>query len=144
MHQDGDCPLAVDVALAVLFGANHALDDRVDQFEVAGVAGERKMDFAAGLGGEIVGVAEMVFDVAIAGDFGGGTAFDFAEKHFVGLAEDMGEDVESSAVGHADGHFIHAEFSAFFDEGVHERGEGVAALVAEAFDGGKAAVEEGF
>ena len=44
VHQDGDGAFAVVVALAVLLGADHPFDDRVDQLEMAGIGGEAQWD----------------------------------------------------------------------------------------------------
>ncbi len=61
---------------------------------------------------------------------------DFAEDHFIGLAENVGQHIQATAVGHADRHFIHAEFSALFDQGVHQWNQGIAAFIAETLDRG--------
>ena len=90
----------------------------------------------------IGGVAKVILHIAVAGGFHRGPADDFAHDHFVGFAEDVHQDIQPAAVGHADDHFVHGERRAALDKCVDQRDQGVAALVAEALHGGKLAVEE--
>jgi len=69
--------------------------------------------------------AEVVFHIAIAKtEVGLGNSLKFVEYVFVGLAQDVGQNIEATAVGHADHHAFHTELSGSVDGGV-ERGYGV-------------------
>ncbi len=85
------------------------------------------------LGSAVLGVAEVIFDVAVAVLAFGGFAFEFAEDDLVGLVDDMGQDVEPAAMGHAHDDFLDAQGGAIVDEGVEQGDERFAAFEAEAF-----------
>ena len=113
--------------------ARLAEHDRVDRLEVRRVGQQRQMDLVAvelavGRG------AEVVFDVARAADVGrvGRAAGEFVEDRAVGLAHDVGEDVEPAAVGHADGDLADAHLAAIFDHRLERRDRAFAAVEAEA------------
>ncbi len=93
----------------VLLGAHNAFDDGTDRFEVRGVRRHRDVD------GHATGILEdaartlVVLDVAAALDaLGVEVALEFAEDVAVGLAHDVGEHVETSAVRHGDHGFARA------------------------------------
>ena len=103
MEQDRKHRLAVLVALDGLHRARLAEHDRIDRFEVRRVGQQRQMDLVA-VELAVRRGAEVIFDVARAADIGGigRAAGEFVEDRAIGLAHDVGEDVEAAAVGHAD------------------------------------------
>ena len=130
----------------VLRGADHALDDRVDLLEVARVRREdhRHLDRHPVLTPQQPG-AEVVFDVAreILGrivDVGWIAAdrlrlllaFEGLDDRGVGLAEDMGQHVQATAVGHADHDFARAGGGGGVDALVDHRHDHVVAFDREA------------
>src|SRR3546814_16887840 len=62
--------------------------------------------------------AEVIFYVARAADILriGRAAGEFAEDDAIGLAQDVGENVEAAAMGHAEDDFLHAVLAAIFDD----------------------------
>ena len=103
MEQDRKHVLAVLVALDRLHRARLAQHDRVDGFEVRRVGQQRQVDLVA-VELPVRRRAEVIFDVARAADIGrvGRAAGEFVEDRAIGLAHDVGQDVEAAAVGHAD------------------------------------------
>ena len=86
----------------VLLGADAALDDRIDRLQVARVRRQRQVDRVARAADAIVGEAEVILHVAVAGHrVREVVVLELAEDFLVRLAEDVGEDVEPAAVGHA-------------------------------------------
>ena len=87
----------------MLLGADAALDDGVDRLQVAGVGRQRQVDLVALAADAVAGEAEVVLHVAVAGHRVGQVVFlELGEDLGVGLAEDVGQDVEPAAVGHAE------------------------------------------
>jgi hypothetical protein len=62
----------------------------------------------------------------------GRTAREFVEDHAVGLGHDVGEHVETAAVGHAVHDFAHAALAAVLDHGFQRRDHRFTAIKAEA------------
>ena len=92
---------------AVLLGAHDALEHRVDRLEVRGVRGEVDLGRPAALGGEGALGAEVVLHVAGALHRAGVLlALELAEDLAVGLARDVGEHVEATAVRHPDADLV--------------------------------------
>ena len=101
MKQHREDLVALRVALDLLHRAGLAEHDRIDRLEVRGVRQKREMDLdpvELAVGRR----AEVIFDVARAADVGrvGGAARELVEQGAVGLAHDVGEDVQAAAVGH--------------------------------------------
>ena len=120
VEQDGEHASArlgiIDEALP---RTRHALDDRVDGFEVARVWGEEDVDrMAVGcLAGGLE--AEVVLDIAIAASQIGDIVFrELVEDDRERLVEKIGEDVEASAVGHPHDDLIDAIAGGGFEEAV--------------------------
>src|SRR3546814_12345951 len=67
--------------------------------------------------------AEVIFYVARAADILriGRAAGEFAEDDAIGLARDVGENVEAAAMGHAEDDFLHAVLAAIFDDTFERR-----------------------
>jgi len=145
VEEDGDDGFAVEaVALGALTGAGGTFDDWVDGFEVAWVRGEGDEDravfeFAFDL------VAEVVFDVAVACDEVWDVVFvELVEDDLERFLEEVGEDGEAAAVGHAHHDFLDASGWAFFEDGVEGDHEAFTAFEGEAFLAFALGVEELF
>ncbi len=110
VDEDGqDLAAFLGVVETALPGAGLALDDGVDRLEMARVGREADADLGAGGGIDDRFVAEVIFDVAVA-ELGIGNVIlgEFVEDEFVVLAENVGEDVEAAAVGHAHDNLLDA------------------------------------
>ncbi len=140
----GECGVAVDehrehlvvlgVAAPVLLGAGHALDDRVDCFEVARVGGERDVHRTARLAGEVAGRADVVLHVArTLRHVGVELALELAEDLRVRLADDVREHVEPAAVRHAHDDVAHPVGGRGFEQEREHRDERLGAFEAEPF-----------
>ena len=128
-----------------LAGAGLALDDRVDRFEMARVGGERETDSFTGRSGDFVFVAKMIFDVAIAEDGFRDIVFvKFGKEFSTGFSECVHENVEATAMGHADDDLLHAGGGAGLDQSIENGDEGFAAFQRKSFLADVAGVEESF
>ena len=147
MHQQRqrreDALLSVAV-VAVLQRADHALHDRVDGLEVRGVGQQLDVDVAprAGLVGAVE--PEVVLDVAGALDgLGVDVTLELAEDLGVVLADDVRQDVEPAAVGHAHHDVLDVVVCGRLAHRVEQRDERLGALEPEALLSGVLGVEEG-
>ena len=132
MDEDGNDFFFV-VQVQVNLAAREAFHHRVHGFEVRRVGAEGQVDFRARIGFDGFGVAQVVLYVAVEDAFVVVLlAFKLAEDLAVRLAEDVRQRVEASAVGHAQDHFFHPAFHAFFDDGINGRDDCLAAFHAEA------------
>ncbi len=133
VHQQRQHERAARVGQVVLLARDDALRDRVDRLEVARVEQQRKVDVGARGRAVVARVAEVVLHVAVALDVvGEEVPLELGQDHLVGLAEDVGEHVEAAAVRHAHHDLARAQPSAFLDDLVQQRHEGLAALEREA------------
>ena len=122
------------VAAETLPGADLALHDRVDGLEVRGIGSEAHLNLFPGGGVEHGLVTEVIFHVAVALHRVGDEALgELLEDELEGFAEEVGEDVEPAAVGHAQHDLVDAGVRAAFDNGVERGDERLAALEGEAF-----------
>lgn len=129
--EDGE----VRAALAddVLLGAGDALDDRVDGLQVRGVGGERDLDLLTVQAGEGALGAQVVLHVAGAVHrLRVEVALELPEDLRVGLADDVGQDVQPAAVGHADDDLVQPRLGGRVEHRVQQRDDGLAALQREA------------
>ena len=118
--------------MLVLLGAHLAEHDRIDDFEMRRVRGQRQMDpvaveLAVGRG------AEMIFDVAGAFDRIriGGAALEFMEQRAMRLAHHLGQHVEAAAMRHAEHDLLYAEIAAALDDLLQRGDQRFSAVEAE-------------
>ena len=144
VNQDGEDLFAFDRVIAVaLASPGHAFHDRIYRLEVAWVGGEGKADFLSGGGGDIVFVAEVVFDVSIAENgFRHVVLVKFGEELPAGFAEGVHEDVETAAVGHADDDLLHAGGGTGFEQRIEGGDQCFASLQGKSFLTDVAGVKE--
>ena len=129
--------------MLVLLGAHLAEHDRIDDFEMRRVRGERQVDVVA-VEGAVARRAEVVLHVAGAFDVVGreGAALELVEERPVRLAHHLGQHVEAAAMGHAEHDLLHAEIAAALDDLLERRDERLAAVEAEALGAGIFQVQE--
>ena len=146
MNENRDDLLPFDgVVPEALPGPGATFHHRVDRFEMAWIGSERDADFFSGRGGDVVFVAEMIFDVAVPQDgFRHVVFMKFGEKFAAGFAQGVDEDIETAAVGHADGHLFDAGVRAGFQEGVENGDQGFPSFEGKAFLADVAGVEKAF
>src|SRR5690606_38274137 len=73
-----------------------------------------------------------------------GAALEFVEERAVRLAQNLGQDVEAAAMGHAQNDVLDAQGTAALDDLLERRNGGFAAIKAEALGSGIFDVEEFF
>ena len=124
----------VGVAAVALLGAHDPLDHGVDGLEVARVGRQREVDLAAVGGVAVVRIAEVILHVAVALDRPPAASVPSNSARITrsGLREDVGEDVEAAAMGHAHDHLVRVEARRLLDEGVEQRDQRLASLEREA------------
>ena len=133
------------VALAVLLGAHDALEHAVDGLQVRGVRGEVDLDLFTRRRGEGALRTEVVLDVTRALHVAGILrALELAEDLAVGLARDVGEHVEATAVRHADGDLVELIVGSLLHDLVKQRNQRLATLEAEALLADVLRLQEGF
>ena len=122
-----------DLRHLVLLGAGLAHDHRIDDFEMRRVGRQRQMHLVA-VELAVRGSTEMVLHVARAFDVvrGGGAALELVEHRAVRLAHDVGQHVQTAAMGHAEDDFLEAFLAAALDDLLERRDQRFAAVEAEA------------
>ena len=140
----GECCIAVDedrqhgetgLALVddILLGAHDALEDRVDGFEVAGVGRDVDAGGVSCRRGERTLGAQVVLHIARALDaVRGHGSVELTEDLRIGLAGDVREHIEATAVGHADGDLVEAGVGGLVEDLVEQDDRGLSAFEAEA------------
>ncbi len=124
-------------------GAGLAFDHGVNRFEMARIRREAEADLRPGAGGDDRIETEVILHIAIAQLGAGDVVFrEFVEDELVVLAEDIGEDVQAAAVGHAHDDLLHAEAGAFFQNFVEDRDDRLTAFEREALLADIARVDE--
>ena len=151
VEQHGHVFLSVAVVFVKLLGARFADDDGVHRLEVARVGDQGEVDATAAERGSVVAGTQVVLDVAGAGVGGPsfrhvargfGTRLELVEDGLHGFADNVREDVEAPAVGHADRDGLHAELGSLVDGLLEPRDHGLASLEAEPLGGGVLVREE--
>ena len=131
------------VAEDPLTRAGHALDDGIDGFEVARVRREADGDFVAGGSLALGEISEVVFHIAIAADDVGDEVFrEFVEDEGERLAQEVGQNVEASAVGHAHDNLLDFGRFAALQDGVEDNEQRFGTLERETFLSDVTRVEE--
>jgi hypothetical protein len=132
VDEDGQCRLAALVMHAVLLGADAAHRHRIDELQVGRVERQRHVDLVPVLRGPVVGVAEVVLDVAATAVQLGVGVLELAEDCARVLAHDVRQHVQAAAVRHADDHLAHALRARLLQREVEEWDQRLAALEREA------------
>src|SRR5450631_573752 len=122
-----------DIVQLILFGANLAENNGIDDFEMRRVRGQRKMDAV------VVEIAigrstKMIFDVAGTLDVvgGKGAPLEFIENRPVRLPHDLGKHIEAAAMRHAEDDILDPQSAAALDDLFERRHHGFGAVKAKA------------
>ncbi len=107
MQQDGHHLFHLGVVALALFGQGLAEANRVDAFQVRRVGRQAEV-YRLAVEHAVGRSAQVVFDVAGAADVLGlrGPTLEFVENRLERLAHDVGQHVETAAVGHAEDDFL--------------------------------------
>ena len=131
--------------MLILLGAHLAEHDRIDDFEMRRIGGERQVhlvvvELAVRRG------AEMVLHVARAFDLvrRRRAALELVEDRAVRLAHDLRQHIEPAAMGHAHDDLLHAERAAALDDLLQRRDHRFGAVEPEALGAGEFQVAEFF
>ncbi len=144
VHQHRHHRVRVASAQMVVLRAGDAFHDRVDRLQVGRVRGHGGLHGLAGGGGELTLGAQVVLHVA--GAHGHGevdVAAKLAENVPIGLADDVGQHVETTAVRHADHDFVQARVGGGLAQLVQHDDRRLATFQAEALLTHELRLEEG-
>ena len=145
VDQQRNDAFALEVTEAILLGTDNAFDNRIDGFQVRRVGREADDDFARGDRTADAGGAQVVLHIAGALRAAlGGVAFEFGENLLRLLADDVGENVQAAAVGHADDDFVHGGVGGAFTDFVTDGDGRFATFQTEALGADEAGAKEGF
>ena len=131
------------VVVVVLDGADLAEDNGVLSLEMRGVGNERELDALAGGGRALEVHAQVVLDVTRTLLIATGHTGELGENGLVGLADDVGEDIETATMGHTDDDILDTIVDGAVDKSLHTRDEGLATLKTETLVVGVLGGEEG-
>ena len=127
----------------ILFGAHLAEHDRVDNFEVRRIGGEREVHLVA-VELTVGGGTEVVFHIAGTFHLVGrrGAAFEFVKDGAMRLAHDLRQHVEPPTVRHTDHDLLQAEGAAALDDLFERRDHRFGTLQSEALGAGELEIAE--
>ncbi len=127
----------------VLLGADAPFDNRIDRFQVAGVRRERQVHRLTRRREAIVGEAEVIFHVTVAGHrIRQVVGVELGEDFLVRLAEDVRQDIEPAAMRHAEDHLLGAGHRRRVDDRVHQGDQRLGPFERKAFLPQEAGVQE--
>ena len=128
-RQDGFPGGGAVAGLALLLGADHAFHDGVDGLEVRGVRFDLDGDLLTGLGLPDRARALVILHVALVGrEVGMDHALEAREDPLGRVADDVRQDVQPPAVGHADHDLVDAAGRRVLDQPIEQRNRRLAAL----------------
>ena len=133
MDEDRQHVEAAVAAQHVLLGPDHALDDGIDRLEMRGVRRQGDGELGPGPGHELAARPLVVLDVARSlHAVGVEVALELAEDLPVGLAHDVGQDVEPAPVRGAEHRLGGARLGPLLEHGVEDHDRRLRPLEAEA------------
>ncbi len=134
VDEDRDRAASLGVVEHLLLGTDVSLDDRVDRLEVAGVERQRHMDVATGRGLIVVGVTEVVLDVAVPLRLGRHRPLlELGQQVLVRFAEHVGQDVQPAAMSHPHHDLVDTRGRRLLDDRRQRRDERRSALQRKPF-----------
>lgn len=144
VKEDGHGALVLDlIVVIVLDGTNLAKDNGVLSLQMGGVGNQRQLHTLSGRSGTLKVHAQMVLDVTGTLVLTTGSAGEFAEDGLVGLADDVGENVETTTMGHTNDNVLDAIIDAAVNQGLHAGNQGLATLQTESLVVGVLGGQEG-
>src|SRR6185437_5868319 len=124
VDQDGEHLVVVALVHDVGLRTDEAFDHRVDRLQMRRVGHELEIDGLIGVRCHYAAVAHMIFYVTAAhGLVRLGRSFELTEDLLIGLAHDIGQDVEAASMCHTDHDFLYGMSSGSIDNSV-EGGNG--------------------
>ncbi len=136
-------PRPLHIHTQSLLAASTTHHHAVHRLEVARVAGHRQVDGLAIAQRAITGVASVILDIAAASSgFIRPGVFKLREDLLVALAQDIVQDIEAAAVGHAQHHLFNTQFARGVDRAVQKRDKRLAAFEAESLVAGVPLLQE--
>ena len=130
VDQQGEDPFASTGPVADVAGATLADHHRIDGLKMAGVTGQAQVN-GAPIGLAVGGKALMVLNVAFADEGQLQVVLEFGEDIWQRLGEDVGQHVETAAVGHSHHQVGDAPRCSLADQGVEENDQGLAPFEGE-------------
>ena len=107
VNQDHHAPLAVRIALTILFGPQAAQSDGIYKFQMAGIETQRKMDRPARGRYPIGAVSQVIFDVAASADIKTRVHIGKRPEDLTGaFRHDVGEGVQAATMRHAENNLV--------------------------------------
>ena len=100
---------------------------RTDDLQMGRIKAEGHVNDAAG-GVDVVAEALVIFDVSLADDTELAVVLELGENVLERFAEDVGQDVEPAAVGHAQDDFLQSVQGTVFDQAIESGNDGFASL----------------
>ncbi len=110
-------PVARITAVLILLGAHFAKHNRIDDFQMRWIGGQRQMDIVA-VESPVRRSAQMIFDIARTFYIVRleRTTLELVENRTQRFAENIAENIQTAAMGHAKHDLDHAELSATLDD----------------------------
>ena len=128
-QQRQNFPARFSVSAHPLPRAHGSFDDRIDRLEMARVCREADFDFGAVLQFADRAIAEVIFHVAVAGhEVGNVVRRKFGEDDLERFLEEICQDIEPAAMGHAHANFFDAMLRAALQNAVENYNERFRAL----------------
>ena len=140
VDKEGEDLVTGAVAAAALAGTHRAFDDRIDDLQVGGVKAQNQVD-AAARGLHVGGEAHVVLDVPSLVAHVGDAALEFVKESLGWLAQEVDEDIESAAMGHANDDLLDTLAPGALDQLIHQGDHGLATFQRKAFLANIAGVE---
>ena len=132
MDQDEQIPVPFGIAAAILPDPHATGGHGIDKFQMAGVGAQRQVYGLPGRGQMVMLIAQMIFHVAAAPlQFGIGIR-EFPEDGARTFAQDVGEHVQTPAMGHPQNNAGHALLTGVFDGEIQQRNQALAAFQGKA------------
>jgi hypothetical protein len=119
------------VVVVVLDGAGLAQDDGVLGLQMRRVGDQRELDTLARGSRSLEVHTEMVLDITGALILGTCRTSELAEDGLVGFSDDVGENIETTTVGHTNDNILHTIVDAAVNESLHTGNKGFATLETE-------------
>ena len=135
------------IVVEMLDGTGLSKNHGVISLQVRGVGNQRQLNALSGRSGSLKVHTQMVLDVTGTLITGLGRTAELAENGFVGFPHDVGQNVETTTVGHTDNHVLNTIVHRAIDQSLHSGNQGLTALETESLVvgvfGGKEGLERG-
>mmetsp|Transcript_838 Transcript_838/g.1138 ORF Transcript_838/g.1138 Transcript_838/m.1138 type:complete len:1008 (-) Transcript_838:79-3102(-) len=148
MEKDGERFGVFSIIAVELLGTNFPKDNSVNSLKMTGVGNKGKMNALAIGGGAIVTGTKMVLDVTTTNIFirifVNNLTGEFTENLRHGLTNNVGEDIETTTMGHTDDDILNSEVSTGVNHGLNTRNHALGTLKTKTLGGREFVGEESF